>query len=486
MVRRRWQNNNLLFIKNAGLVVGLILLAGCFADVQSLPSIKVKPVFAEVPPTGDTMIGIALSGGGSRAAYFGAAGLQALAHIRQDPNRQSLLERVSYLSSVSGGSVASSYFAMHKPAKNAAILNPDGSVSPRYVEFFKNYLDTMASNFQRGFEWRQLYKVRWLHSNQRATSLAEELDSTYLNGATFSDLYDREKVGDTPRLILNATFYNTGKRAAMTTLPSDAFKYYFIDKLQKALKKRAPDGVTIKPLPASLQNANDALLPQTFDDLNIDASQVSLSRAVAASASFPPLIGPITVQIQGDPSKTYHHIGDGGLFDNQGTESLVQLMLKLHDENKIKKALIIAFDSSFPFTGKIDKLNHLEDGFKIFTDDPGRIVGIMEVRANAYQSALWHTLQQMELLLPKDTHFRVIVIRHTDDVWPDNWQAAVPSECSDEAKKWGQKKDIVQHLALIPTLFKINSECDRALLDKAARLGVEMNRAQILAFLLDK
>ena len=88
-----------------------------------------------------------------------------------------------------------------------------------------------------------------------------------------------------------------------------------------------------------------------------------------------------------------------------------------------------------------------------------------------------------EVLLPDESHFKVVVIRHTDEVWPDDWHAAVPSECSDEAKSWTTKKDIVQHLALIPTLFKFNSLCDRALLEKAALLRVQRNAGRIEDFL---
>jgi hypothetical protein len=206
---------------------------------------------------------------------------------------------------------------------------------------------------------------------------------------------------------------------------------------------------------------------------------------VAASASFPPLIGPITVQIEGDQTATYHHVGDGGLFDNQGTESLVQLLLKLQEENTIHRALVIAFDSSFPFTATIDKLNHMEDGFQIFLDDPGRIVGVMEVRANAYQSALWHILQTKNIL-PNQRLFKVIVIRHTDDVWPDDWQSRVPASCAKEAATWKTTKDIVQHLALIPTLFKLNSDCDKDLLRMAAQLAVSQKANEIRRYLAGK
>lgn len=482
-VRKGKKSARMLRITTPFYVVIIGILAGCFADVQTLRRAEMGPSFKELPVAGPQVVGVALSGGGSRAAYFGAAGLEALASLKDETAHSSVLENISYLSSVSGGSVASSYFSMKKPNRDVRVLNSDGSLSTQYVDFFRSYLDTMASNIQRGLEFRQFYKVRWFHSNQRASSLAEQLDASFLDGATFQQLYERERRGDSPRLIMNATFYNTARRAAMTTLPSDAFKYYFIEKLQQELKDTSPSNVPIKPLPLSLKQANEALVPQTFADIRANPRDIALSRAVAASASFPPLIGPITVQVEGDESKTYHHVGDGGLFDNQGTESLVQLLLKQHEEKAIKKALIVAFDSSFPFTGKLEMLNHMDNGFKIFTDDPGRIVGIMEVRANAYQSALWHTLQQKGLLLPNDSQFKVIIIRHTDDVWPENWKSELPSECNDEAKKWITKQDIVQHLALIPTLFKINSACDRALLHKAAHLGVRRSAHEIQSFL---
>ena len=141
--------------------------------------------------------------------------------------------------------------------------------------------------------------------------------------------------------------------------------------------------------------------------------------------------------------------------------------------------MVIAFDSSFPFTGKIDRLNHLQDGVEIFVDDPSRIVGVMEVRANAYQSAMWHILQAKGLLLPDNRHFKVIVMRHTDDVWPDEWQSLVPEACAKEAEDWKKKQDIAEYLALIPTLFKFNTQCDSALLKTAAKLAVEKKRMEI-------
>jgi hypothetical protein len=77
------------------------------------------------PPTGDTVVGVALSGGGTRAALFGAAGLQALAGVRM-ADGGSLVDKITYLSSVSGGSLAATYYALKKPGRAVPVLDADG------------------------------------------------------------------------------------------------------------------------------------------------------------------------------------------------------------------------------------------------------------------------------------------------------------------------------------------------------------------------
>jgi NTE family protein len=128
----------MMFLNRAVVVYAAVLslcLSGCFAHVQHLPKADpAKPSFPPLAHDADTLIGVALSGGGSRAAYFGAAGLEALAHLRTSQG-PSLLEQIAYLSSVSGGSVASSYFATQKPSAGVPVLNRDGSLTPEYGRF---------------------------------------------------------------------------------------------------------------------------------------------------------------------------------------------------------------------------------------------------------------------------------------------------------------------------------------------------------------
>jgi predicted acylesterase/phospholipase RssA len=442
--------------------------------------------FSPIPNPDNLLIGVALSGGGSRAAYFGAAGLKAIAAIQS--GEHSLLEQITHLSSVSGGSIAASYFAMFKPPRPVPVLQ-DNIISEEYQQFFAAYQHMMGINFKRGIIWRQFFKGRWFSSPRRAASLAEALDRTYLGQRTFADLYAREQRGDSPRLILNATLYNDGRRIAMTTLPSASFNYDIVALLEEEAKASS----RAKELPEALRRAQQSLIPETFGDFAIDARQIPLSYAVAASASFPFLIGPISVA-RAASGETFLHVGDGGLFDNQGTESLVQFFLKELQENEEKRALVIAFDSSFPFWIRNTQFDELRNGFKIFFDDPGRIVGIMEQRANAYQAMVWHILQNNEILLPNqqriiptEQRIKVMVIRHTDEaIWPEDSvaiQYILPDSCRTIGKAFTSRKVLREHLAMIPTQFRLTSACDRDLLALAAQRGIQSKKKEISSFL---
>jgi len=97
-----------------------LLLTGCFAKIYELPSQPehAEALFAPLPDQ-DFMVGLAVSGGGSRAATFAAGALEALAEIPVSlgTEQRSVLETVSYMSSVSGGSLATAYYVTNKPPR---------------------------------------------------------------------------------------------------------------------------------------------------------------------------------------------------------------------------------------------------------------------------------------------------------------------------------------------------------------------------------
>ena len=126
-----------------------LLLAGCFAKIHELPAQRehAEALFAPLPDQ-DFMVGLAVSGGGSRAATFAAGALEALAElpVRFGTENRSVLETVSYMSSVSGGSLATAYYVTNKTPKSEPMFNVDG-ISPRYRELFYIYKNVMKYNF---------------------------------------------------------------------------------------------------------------------------------------------------------------------------------------------------------------------------------------------------------------------------------------------------------------------------------------------------
>ena len=455
----------------------ILLLTGCFAKIHSLPAHpdKNSPVFAPLPDR-ETLVGIAISGGGSRAATFAAGALEALANIRITESGQphSVLEKVTHMSSVSGGSLATAYYALKKPSKSEPVLSGQG-LSPIYERFFSAFQSDMQLNFQGRALARQFLNFRAFNPTKSAYSFAEVWDANFFHDATFSDLYEREENGDAPQVIFNGTIYNSGRRLVLTTLPPSDFSTDFVDELRtKMTAKRTPRSSEEN---TRFEKSLRQFTPQTFEGLKADHRNLPVSLAVATSASFPPVAGPVTYQAEG--TGPYTHVGDGGLFDNLGTESLTTLFLnKLLSSRAIsKKALIFVNDASYPFDEGNTNLDLDEKGYEVFLDNPSRIVGIMEERANAYQVLLWHSLRTENAVLPDSEHLKFIFLRHTEAEWTKD--DPIPTACPNTLTP----EEIGKTIRQIPTLFKIKEPCHGALLIAAAHKVVHKQRQGIVDFL---
>ena len=200
---------------------------------------------------------------------------------------------------------------------------------------------------------------------------------------------------------------------------------------------------------------------------------------VAGSASFPPLVGPTTFRV--GEEELYWHMGDGGLYENQGIESLLFVFLKQLQEQRARRALIIAFDSSFPFDVGERRLSRRALPFSLWNYDYTRIPGIMEQRASTYQALFFRSLQ-LEGVFPDDQTIRVVQLRHADARWRDDL-SDLPAECRQETPPLDSPVAVVERIAEISTRFWLASACDRRLLAASAAKVVEQNRREILAFL---
>jgi hypothetical protein len=421
---------------------------------------------------------VAFSGGGSRAALYSAAGLEALGSLHS-PQGGSVLEQVSYLSSVSGGGLAAAYYALHKPAHQTPVLAPDGTMTQAYQTFFTDFHAKLSQDFQSALIWRQLGSGRFiLNSALAAQSLHEILEESLLGPGTFADLAARQASGDSPALMINSTLYNSGRRFMFTTLSPDAAQYDFLADLDRSLISK---GIT-RSYPEVMKKRWESLLPVTPLELQIDPCPLKVAVAVTASASFPPLVGPITFTV-GD-ELDYWHTGDGGLYENLGLESLLFTFQKQMQDRKVRRGLILAFNSSYPFSVGFKQLGQRSQPWTILNYDFSRIPSVMEERATAYWSLFYRSLQ-IEGVFPDDSTLRIIFLNHEGARWEDDL-SDLPEACRNEKPALTSPEDVQQRLAQIPTKFMMESECDRKLLHIAAAKVVADNQQAIQDFLANR
>src|SRR5262245_28291746 len=77
-------------------LLAALVLTGCASAVAiRVPQAGPDTACVTPAPAREVLVGVALSGGGSRAALFGAAGLEALARLPA-PGGGSVLEQVTY------------------------------------------------------------------------------------------------------------------------------------------------------------------------------------------------------------------------------------------------------------------------------------------------------------------------------------------------------------------------------------------------------
>jgi hypothetical protein len=133
-------------------------------------------------------VGLALSGGGSRSAVFGAAVLKELARV-------GILSLVDVLSAVSGGSLPAAYYALE---------------GYRAISFTDHLMERMGYDIQREVKARTYAPHKllryWLTDRIEAETVIRVLDDELFHGATYADLNPGQ-----PKLLLNATNALTGE-----------------------------------------------------------------------------------------------------------------------------------------------------------------------------------------------------------------------------------------------------------------------------------
>ena len=128
---------------------------------------------------------------------------------------------------------------------------------------------------------------------------------------TFKELGIREAQGDSPRLLVNTTLYNNGRRFVVSTLPREDSQYdVFLDLNRvSGARKLDEEGEQL------LRSRWESLRSVTPEDIKLDTCPIRVAAAVVGSMSFPPVVGPISFRVKGQDK--YWHVGDGGLLTTQ-------------------------------------------------------------------------------------------------------------------------------------------------------------------------
>lgn len=240
----------------------------------------------------DTVVGLAFSGGGTRAAAFSFGVLKEL--DRASPGgRQtgSLLDRVDFVSGVSGGSVSAAYFGLKK---RAAL---DDFRERFLIKDAEQNLETSVNlvNLGRGLGGGVNEDIRF----------RSWLDANLFGGATFSEFFGRKG----PIVWINATdIYN---RTPFVFIPiqfsaicSDLAKYPISSAVAaSAAVPVAFAPIMLEPYPGQCNFTTPAWIKRAQD--NVDAPP--LLRAFANG-----------MQRHSDGTMKYIKLLDGGLVDNFG------------------------------------------------------------------------------------------------------------------------------------------------------------------------
>ena len=289
------------------------------------------------------LVVMAISGGGSRSAYYAACVMEQMAAMpAPDGSGLSMLDSVRVISTVSAGSLAATWYALHYDER----AQPD---------FFPRMKQAMSVNLQ----WRTYghmvtfppLALQLLASSVTRTDLlAGSIDRLMGGRSTFDDLRVRETRAEdpTPVLILNGTVYNTGQRLVMTNLPRNRFPSV-VD-----LESKGPQIVAERDARMIAQ----LVQPLTFADIGSNIGSFGVGQAIATSAAFPIILAPVRLQIfpQYVPSESlgsrvdarllegrYLYVADGGVYENNGIDPVLSLLKTIPRSEPV---ILISVDAS--------------------------------------------------------------------------------------------------------------------------------------------
>jgi len=330
-------------MRSALLIVGLcVVLLGC-ASIQNAPvnqpgssadmAGKVHLNFEERSAEDDNLIGLSFSGGGTRAAAFSFGVLTEMERTPVRGASASMLDRIDFISGVSGGSVTAAYYGLRKRAalddfrERFLLRNAEEGLETELN------LGTIGKAFAGGIN--------------DSRGLPRWLDANLFNGATLGEFRETGR----PRVWINASdIYNRTPfvfgETAFRAMCSDLSSYPLANAVAaSAAVPVAFAPVVIKTFPKACNDPLPAWIVKARDDRNAPPMLSSFAKAISRYH---------------DGEIPYIKLLDGGLVDNFGLSGFTIARLSAdtpygplspREAVKLRRALFLVVDAKTGVSG---------------------------------------------------------------------------------------------------------------------------------------
>ncbi|MDO4878145.1 MAG: patatin-like phospholipase family protein [Neisseria sp.] len=321
---------------------------GVIEKVDLQQGYRLENAFARQLDNDDTFVVLMFSGGGTRAAALGYGVLEELnkQQVYLNGRRRPLLDSVDIVYGVSGGSVLAAYFSLHG---KKAIPN-----------FEKRFL---KQNFQRQLSkgFFSLANLPRLTSPEfgRGDLLQEEFENALFKHATFGEMATQRKG---PFAVITATDMATGSRLEFTQEYFDAMCLN-LSELKVARAVAASSAVPLLFSPLTLNNNGGNCGYTLPDNLHEAVSEGGGKGEGLQQQTKQEIVSQRVNLYQDSKQRPYIHLLDGGLTDNLGLRSLLD-MTELYSGNmlynqirsdKIRKVVVINVNAQNQPVSEIDK-----------------------------------------------------------------------------------------------------------------------------------
>jgi len=299
----------------------LLALGGCATRPINPPIAQADPDagyrFATRQPhfrDRDTLVILAFSGGGTRAAAFSYGVLEFLNRteiVRASGEKVRLIDAVGVITGVSGGSFTALAYGLYGDKLFA-------DYERRFLK--RDVQGELVARFVNPAYWGDLWSSGW----GRSEMAAELYDEILFNGATFADLGR----GRGPLIVASATDISTGARLVFDQDIFDAMCSN-LDSVRLSRAAAASSAVPVLLSPITLNNYGGTCNYAPSAAMQLFAGPGSPLRAAARAKRQ---IDERLAFADG-AHRPYIHLVDGGVADNVGMRSVltvIELMEALH------------------------------------------------------------------------------------------------------------------------------------------------------------